>query len=118
MHFRFVDVTDTDLTQFLKEQENPKTKRKTAYIELFRGFIQTVNQCRFTRFRTTSIHNISPTAKSLNKLLSKFIYGVRKKTKKFQRFSFKSPAISKVSLFSKMFSSECQWLRSKQNKRT
>ena len=36
MHCRFVDVTDTELTPFLEKQENPKTKRKTAYIELYR----------------------------------------------------------------------------------
>ena len=56
MHCRFVDVTDTELTQFLEEQENPNTKRYMAYIELFRCFIQTVNPCRFARFQTTSIH--------------------------------------------------------------
>ena len=79
MYCRFVDVNDTELTQFLEEQENPNTKRKTAYIELFRCFIQTVNPCRFAWFWTTSIHKLSPTCTSLSELLSKFINGVRKK---------------------------------------
>ena len=44
MPSRFVDVTDTELTQFLEEQENLNTKRKTVYdVELFKCFVQTVN---------------------------------------------------------------------------
>ena len=49
--------SDTELTQFLEKQENPNTKRKTAYIDLFRCFIQTVNPCRFPRYPATSIHS-------------------------------------------------------------
>ena len=80
MHCRFVDVTDTELTQFLEEQENPNTKRKTAFIESFRCFIQTVIHADLLSSELhPSIHKLSPTATSLNKLLSKFINGVRKK---------------------------------------
>ena len=69
MPFRSVDANDTELIQFLEEQENRiNAKRKTA-------FVQTVNPD--LSGSTASIHELSPTP--LNELLSKFIYGVRKK---------------------------------------
>ena len=41
---RFVEVTDEELVEFVEEQENPNTKRKTVYdVELFNNFIQTSN---------------------------------------------------------------------------
>ena len=59
---------DTELTLFLEEQKNPKTKRKTAYdVELFKCFIQTANPNLLGW--TTSIHELSSTA--LNELVSK-----------------------------------------------
>ena len=72
---RFVEITDEELIEFVEEQENPNTKRKTAYdVELFKSFIQTSNT---GLLGSTSLHELSPQV--LNDLLSKFIFGVRKK---------------------------------------
>ena len=72
---RFVEITDEELIEFVEEQENPNTKRKTAYdVELFKSFIQTSNP---GLLGSTSVHELSPQV--LNDLLSKFIFGVRKK---------------------------------------
>ena len=36
---RFVEITDEELIEFVEDQENPNTKRKTAYdVELFKRF--------------------------------------------------------------------------------
>ena len=72
---RFVEITDEELIKFVEEQENPNTKRKTAYdVELFKSFIQTSNP---GLLGSTSVHELSPQV--LNDLLSKSIFGVRKK---------------------------------------
>ena len=72
---RFVEITDEELTEFVEEQENPNTKRKTTYdVELFKSFIQTSSPGLLD---STSLHELSPEV--LNDLLSKFIFGVRKK---------------------------------------
>ena len=82
---RFVEITDEQLIEFVEEQENPNTKRRTAYdVELFKSFIQTSNP---GLLGSTSLHELSPQV--LNDLLSKFVFGVRKK-----RFSSKYPEIS------------------------
>ena len=72
---RFVEITDEKLIEFVEEQENLNTKRKTAYdVELFKSLIQTSNP---GLLGSTSVHELSPQV--LNDLLSKFIFGVRKK---------------------------------------
>lgn len=72
---RLVEITDEELTEFVEEQENPNTKRITAYdVKLFKGFIQASNPGLLD---STSLHELSPQV--LNDLLSKFIFGVRKK---------------------------------------
>ena len=71
---RFVEITDEELIELVDEQENPNTKRKTAYdVELFKSFIQISNP---GLLGSTSLHELSPQV--LNDLLSKFIFGVRK----------------------------------------
>ena len=68
MPFRSVDANDTELIQFLEEQENRiNAKRKTA-------FVQTVNPdlCG----STASIHELSPTP--LNDLQSSFMASERR----------------------------------------
>jgi integrase len=68
-------MSDDELTEFVNKQENVNTKRKTAYeIQLFREFIQAAN---LELLSSTSIHELS--AADLNDLLSKLIYGVRKR---------------------------------------
>ena len=72
---RFVEITDEELIEFVEEQENPNTRRKTAYdVELFKTFIQTSNP---GLLGSTSLHELSPQV--LNDLHSKFIFGVQKK---------------------------------------
>ena len=107
------------VTQFLEEQENPKTKRKTAYIELFRCFIQTVNPYRLSRFWTTPIHKISPTARSLNELLSKLIYVVRIRwvrvwTNKSQGFQVSSDTYGFIIFKDVQFKTSMATLKAKQ----
>lgn len=72
---RFVDITDGELNEFLEKQENENTKRKTSYdVELFKAFVQK-NHADLLQDRL--IHELQPSV--LNELLSKFLYGIRKK---------------------------------------
>ena len=72
---RFVEITDEELNEFIEGRQNPNTKKKTAYdVELFKRFIQTSTPGLLD---STSLHELSPQV--LNDLLSKFIFGVRKK---------------------------------------
>ena len=55
---RFVEITGKELIEFVEEQENSNTKRKTAYdIELFNNFIQTSNPAFLG---STSLHELTP----------------------------------------------------------
>ena len=72
---RFVEITDEELNEFIEGRQNPNTKKKTAYdVELFKRFIQTSTP---GLLNSTSLHELS--LQVLNDLLSKFIFGVRKK---------------------------------------
>ena len=72
---RFVEITDEELNEFIEGRQNPNTKKKTAYdVELFKRFIQTSTPGLLD---STFLHELSPQV--LNDLLSKFIFGVRKK---------------------------------------
>ena len=72
---RLVKITDDELNKFIEGRQNTNTKKKTAYdIELFKRFIQTSTP---DLLNSTSLHELSPQV--LNDLLSKFIFGVRKK---------------------------------------
>lgn len=72
---RFVEISDEELNEFIEGRQNPNTKKKTAYdVELFKRFIQTSTPGLLD---STSLHELSPQV--LNDLLSKFIFGVRKK---------------------------------------
>ena len=71
---KFLEITDQQLIKS-EEQENQNTKRKTAYdVELFKSFIQTSNPGLLD---STSLHELS--LQVPNDLLSKFIFGIRKK---------------------------------------
>ena len=55
----FVRIRDKELINFVEEQENPNTKRKTVYdVELFNNFIQTSNAGLLSS--PTSFHKLSP----------------------------------------------------------
>ena len=71
----FMEITDQELIETEEEQGNQNTKRITAYdVELFKSFIQTSNP---DLLDSTSLHELS--LQVPNDLLSKFIFGVRKK---------------------------------------
>ena len=71
---KFIEITDQQLIKS-EEQENQNTKRNTAYdVELFKSFIQTSNPGLLD---STSLYELS--LQVPNDLLSKFIFGIRKK---------------------------------------
>ena len=120
---RFVEITGKELIEFVEEQENSNTKRKTAYdIELFNNFIQTSNPAFLG---STSLHELTPQV--LYGHLPKFIFGVRRKDGSDCEPTRLKGFLSSIQRYLKKQNygltflltvcSILQWLLSKQNKR-